>query len=219
MFYGLKRVTGGLLATAALFTSVVSIVQAGADADLLKKGETVFNTVAGIGCKGCHGDFAEGDLGVGPFIRGASDGSVRAAIEGIGAMVAVKASIKEDEIAAVSAYVNSLGSMQVVRTMAKRGRFLPAELSVHPGTSVQVVVQNASIKPHTFKSDNMGTEEVAVAARKAGAVTWQAPQEEGTYTLYCTDCKLKDQYFTINVSKAAKPFNAIAKDFLSSSQM
>ena len=194
------------------FAAVVSLLAVGptlADDALLTKGESVFNTVAGLGCKGCHGDFAEGDLGVGPFIRGANEGMVRAAIDGIGAMVVIKNSITEEEISAVSAFVMSLGSTQVVRTMAKRGRFLPSDLSVYPGTAVQLVVRNASTKPHKFSSENMGTESLSVSGRKTGSLLWRAPDEEGQYTLFCSDCKLKDQFFTINVSKSAKPFRAV----------
>ena len=87
-------------------------------------GRQVFNGVAGIGCKSCHGDFAEGDLGVGPYIRGASEGAIRAAIEGIGEMVAVKTVITDEQVSAVSDYIAHLGTMQVARTLSKRGRFL-----------------------------------------------------------------------------------------------
>ncbi|MBL4826651.1 MAG: cupredoxin domain-containing protein [Spongiibacteraceae bacterium] len=204
-----KRIRTLLSFSAGLLFWILLAGPTFADDALLTKGESVFNTVAGLGCKGCHGEFAEGDLGVGPFIRGANEGMIRAAIDGIGAMVVVKASITDEEIAAVSAFVSSLGSAQTVRTMAKRGRFLPTDLSVYPGTAVQLIVQNASTKAHRFSSDNMGTPSLSVPARKAGSLTWRAPDEEGKYTLFCNDCKLKDQYFTINVSKSAKPFRAV----------
>ncbi|MEH6473718.1 MAG: cupredoxin domain-containing protein [Halopseudomonas sp.] len=194
--------------SAVVFAAPVA-APAFADATLIEKGKTVFDTVAGLGCKGCHGDYGEGDLGVGPFIRGATEGSIRAAIEGIGAMVVVKSSISEDDIKAVSVYVSGLGSRQVVRTMAKRGRFLPADLSVYPGTEVQLVVQNTSTKAHTFMSDNMGTPAISLAGRKTGSLSWQVPEQEGAYTLYCSDCKRKGQFFTIKVSKDAKPFLAV----------
>ena len=192
-----------ILLCSSLFSGMVS-----AD-DLIKRGELVFNTVAGIGCAGCHGAFAEGDLGVGPYIRGASEGSVRAAIEGIGPMVAIKAVITEEETKAVSAYVNYLGSAQVARTMVKRGRFVPETFATQPGTSMQIVVQNAGFAPYKFSSDNMAIDELAVPARGAQSFLWQAPEQEGEFSLYCVDCKLKGQSFKINVDKNAKKFIAI----------
>jgi mono/diheme cytochrome c family protein len=180
---------------------------ANADDKLIEKGERVYKEVAGIGCAGCHGEYAEGDLGVGPFIRGADEGAVRAAVEGIGAMIAVKSVIKEDEIKAVSAYVNSLGQRQVIRTLAKLGRFLPSEFKVHPGTQVQFVVQNSSYQnSYTFKSDNLGVAPLKINRRSSGSFSWSAPAQEGSYTLYCTDCKLKDQFFTVVVDAKAKKF-------------
>lgn len=180
-----------------------------ADDNLIKRGEQVFNTVANIGCAGCHGAFAEGDLGVGPYIRGASEGSVRAAIEGIGPMVAIKAVITEEETKAVSAYVNYLGAAQVARTQVKRGRFVPESFATQPGTSMQIVVQNAGFSAHSFQSDNLGIDKLSVPARSAKSFLWQAPEQEGEYSLYCTDCKLKDQLFKIKVDKTAKKFIAI----------
>jgi mono/diheme cytochrome c family protein len=185
---------------------------AGVNADdaLIKRGELVFNTVANIGCAGCHGAFAEGDLGVGPYIRGASDGSVRAAIEGIGPMVAIKAVITEEETKAVAAYVNYLGAAQVARTQIKRGRFVPDTFATQPGTSMQIVVQNAGFSARSFQSENLGVDGLSVPARSAESFLWQAPEQEGEYSLYCTDCKLKDQLFTIKVDKSARKFIAIA---------
>ena len=78
----------GISVIGSLLCSYLLAAGVNADDTLIKRGELVFNTVANIGCAGCHGAFAEGDLGVGPYIRGASDGAVRAAIEGIGPMVA-----------------------------------------------------------------------------------------------------------------------------------
>ena len=184
------------------------VFSAHADDGLIKKGEVVFSTVAGIGCGGCHGAFGEGDLGVGPFIRGATEGSVRAAIEGIGPMIAVKNVIKEDEIKAVSAYVSYLGSTQVARTLNKRGRFLPETFSTRPGTSLQLVINNSGFKPYTYHSDSLGIDSITIPARSTGSFLWKAPDEEGSFSLSCTDCKLKDQHFTILVDKNARKFHS-----------
>lgn len=181
----------------------------GDDDSQLAEGERVFNTIAGIGCKTCHGEYAEGDVGVGPYLRGASEGAIRAAIDATGEMVVIKSVITDDEIKAVAAYVGKLGTMQPVRTLAKRGRFLPQEISVRPGTEVQLIIQNSSIQPHTFKSDNMDIEELVIAGRSSGNLEWRAPEAEGEFALYCIDCKLKDQLFVVKVAASAAAFRQV----------
>ncbi len=173
------------------------------------EGARVFSEIAGVGCKTCHGEYAEGDLGVGPYIRGASEGTIRAVIDGIPEMIVVKAVISEDEIKAIAAYIANLGTMQVARTLAKRGRFMPAEFGIQPGTSVQLVIQNSGFQPYTFKSDNMGFADLVIPARSSGSIEWKAPDAEGEYSLYCADCKLKDQFYTLHVDADAPAFRAV----------
>ncbi len=96
--------------------------------------------------------------------------------------------------------------MQVARTLAKRGRFLPDAFSTRPGTGVQLVIKNSSMSPHTFKSDNMGIDEITIPGRSTSSIEWQAPDAEGEYSLYCTDCKLKDQFYTLTVDLMADEF-------------
>jgi len=167
---------------------------------LLAEGKRVFNEVAGVGCKTCHGEYAEGDLGVGVFMRGATDGTIRAAIDAIAEMIVVKNVITEDEIKAISAYVEYLGTMQVARTLAKRGRFIPEEITVKPGSSIQVVIQNSGFQAQTFATDSMGFDDLTIPARSSGSIEWQAPDAEGEYTLHCTDCKLDGETYTVRVS-------------------
>jgi len=108
--------------------------------ELIGKGKKVYNEVAGIGCKTCHGEYAEGDLGVGPFIRGASEGAIRAAVSAVGEMIVVRQAITEEELKAVAAYLEYLGTLQVVRTLSKRGRFVPKTVEVRPGEDLQVFI-------------------------------------------------------------------------------
>lgn len=180
------------------------------DKETLAEGERVFASIAGVGCKTCHGEYAEGDLGVGPFIRGASEATIRAMIDATNEMVIIKNTITEEEIKAVAAYIGHLGTMQVARTLAKRGRFLPNAFSTRPGTGVQLVIKNSSMSPHTFKSDNMGIDEITIPGRSTASIEWQAPDAEGEFSLYCTDCKLKDQFFTLSVDAAADKFKGSA---------
>ena len=181
----------------------------GQDQALLDEGARVFSEVAGVGCKTCHGEYAEGDLGVGPFIRGAPEGMIRASVDATGEMIVVKNVISEDEIMAVTAYLGHLGTLQVARTLAKRGRFVPAEFSTRPGTRVQLIVSNSGFQPYTFRSDNLGMDDLVIPARSTGGIEWQAPDSPGEYSVYCTDCKLKDQFFTIKVDPAAPEFKMV----------
>ena len=50
----------------------------------------------------------------------------------------------------------------------------------------------------TFPLGNVGRE-----------VIWQAPDAEGEFSIYCTDCKLKDQFFTIRVDASAEEFKVV----------
>ena len=194
-----------LLMTTSL---VLTATQVSAN-ELVEAGEAVFNGIANIGCKGCHGDYAEGDLGVGPYIRGASEGSIRAAISGIGPMTVVKDAISEDEIKAVAAYVGYLGQAQVARTQVKRGKFVPDTFSTRPGTALQIVIKNGSFRSeHSFAIEDNAQASVTVPARKTGSFLWQAPEAEGVYNVRCGNCKLKDQTFSITVSSSAPKFHA-----------
>ena len=204
------RITA-LSALIILFVTGFSSPSLAQDSDdsQLAEGARVFNTIAGVGCKTCHGEYAEGDVGVGPYIRGASEGTIRATIDATGEMIAIKNVISEDEIKAVAAYIGRLGSMQAARTLAKRGRFLPGEISIRPGTNVQLIIQNSSFQAHTFKSDNMSIDDLIIAGRSSGALEWHAPETEGEFSLYCTDCKLKDQFFTVKVAASAAAFHQV----------
>jgi hypothetical protein len=75
---------------------------------------------------------------------------------------------------------------------------------------VQLIIQNASIEPHMFKSDNMDIDDMMIASRSSGSLEWRAPEEEGDFSLYCTDCKLEDQFFTVRVAASAVEFHPAA---------
>jgi len=198
-------------------TSLVFAQDAATTDEQIAMGEEVYSTIAGIGCKSCHGEYAEGDLGVGPFTRGANEGMIRAAVDGIGEMIVIKNLITDEQISAVSAYLGYLGTAQVARSLVKRGRFLPETFSARPGTRLQVILQNSGFSAQTFASDNMNIGNIEIPARSSGNIIWEAPEEEGIYSLYCTDCKLQEQYYTINIDSDAPPFRKIAPGIASKS--
>lgn len=201
-----RRTAPFALAVAVILAITPGATLADAHGSDIDKGREVFASVAGLGCKSCHGDYAEGDLGVGPFIRGATEGTIRASIDATNEMVVIKNTITEDEIAAVAAYVNHLGSLQVARTLSKRGRFMPDSFTTRPGTRLQIIVKNAGMKPATYQTDDMGLEPFTVPGRSTAAIEWRAPDTEGECALYCSDCKLTDQKFFIRVSADAPEF-------------
>ena len=90
--------------------------------------------------------------------------------------------------------------MQVARTLEKRSRFIPEDMTVKPGARMQVVIQNSGFEAQTFASDNMGFGELVIPARSSGSIEWQAPDIAGEYTLTCTDCKLSGETYTLRVS-------------------
>ncbi len=199
-----RQIVAGEYGSASTGSAVLS--EAGPSEGPIADGRNAFRTIAGIGCASCHGQFAEGDLGVGPYIRGATEGTIRAAISGIGEMVVIRNTIQESQIDAVAAYLEYLGPIQVVRTLAKRGRFLPDSFSIRPGTTVQIVVNNAGFSDYNFTSENLGVDPMLIPARTTGSFIWQAPQQAGEYSLRCSDCKLKDEQSTIHVDPNAKEF-------------
>ena len=199
--YVLKLNRRSIVTTLTLL--LIAVVPASQADELDGEGRRVFQEIAGVGCATCHGEFAEGDVSIGPYIRGASEGTIRAAIEAVDEMIVVKSAITDGEIAAVVEYVQYLGSLQVARTLMKRGRFLPAEISVKPATSVQVIISNAGFSESVLASDDMAIDEFSLAGRSTASFVWQAPDSDGVFALSCADCKLKDQFFTISVDTNA----------------
>lgn len=170
----------------------------------IEKGRQVFLTAADIGCAACHGKYAEGDVGIGPYNRGVGQETIRGALDSIGEMEFL--SLTDAEISQIAAYYAYLGELQLFKTLVKRGRFIPNEISVFPGTSIQLVLNNASRSPRTFVADGIGIDELKVSARSDQDIVWTVPEDEGVFTLRCTDCRLKNEVFTINVSRDAAPF-------------
>lgn len=195
---------GALLAFAALLAAPVRAADAPSDMKLIEKGNQLAHTVAGIGCVGCHGRYGEGDVGVGPYIRGVSPSKVRAAIDAVSAMQLVKTQLQPDEVDAVARYWSWMGQHQVVKTLLKRDRFIPDVVEVYPGTSLQIVVNNSGQAARKLSGTDAGMAEFTVPGKEFHDFIWRAPEQEGSYTLRCADCALPDQGLTVRVSRSAR---------------
>jgi len=196
--------------TLALFLVLAAPLVAAAEPDmkLVEKGRAVSRTVAGIGCAGCHGPYGEGDVGIGPYIRGVDLSKIRAAIAGVEPMRIVKSAIQPQDIEAVAAYYSWLGQHQLVKALVKRNRFVPATVEIYPGTAVQLAIKNAGQAPRTFAGSGMEVKEFQLPGLQTYDLVWRAPEREGRYTLRCVDCASDERDLTINVSRAAKPYRA-----------
>ena len=171
---------------------------------MVEQGRQIFETVAGLGCKACHGPFAEGK--VGPSNRGVNEATIREALAKIGPMQFLREQLAEEDIKRVAAYTEWMGRHMLVKLLLKRGRFIPDAISVYPGTPVQLVIENTGSEPATLAADGISVAAHTIAARDSASIVWTAPEIEGKSTIACSDCKIKDGSLTIEVTKMAKPY-------------
>lgn len=197
-------IAAGILGFLPLSTVSSALAADQPDMALIKKGRYISDSVAGVGCKGCHGAYGEGDVGTGPYARGVDLSKISSAISGIKQMEFLKNELKPDDIVALGAYYSWLGSLQLVKTIVKRGRFIPDKVEVYPGTAVQLVINNTSTAAQSFSGDNMGLKTLTVPAREAVDMVWNAPETEGSYSLQCPECIVKDQSLMFVVTKNAR---------------
>lgn len=197
-----------LMLISVMIASTAFSAESNIDPKKFERGKVIWKTAGGIGCVSCHGQYGEGDVGVGPYNRGVGYSKVLSAVESVDMMKALfKDKLSREDIEAVSTYTTWLGQHQLMRTLVKRDRFLPDAIEVFPGTAVQLVVRNTSQSPHKFSSASMGVGEFQVAARDVGDIVWNAPDKEGSYTLQCTDCTRKgEDSLTINVRRSARRY-------------
>ena len=174
------------------------------DMAMVKQGRQIFETVAGVGCKACHGPFAEGK--VGPSNRGVNEETIREALAKIGPMQFLREQLVEKDIKRVAAYTEWMGRHMLVKSLLKRGRFIPDVISVYPGTPVQLVIENTGSEPATLAADGLSVPAPTIPARDTASIVWTAPEAEGKSTVACSDCKIKDGLLTIEVTKTAKPY-------------
>jgi mono/diheme cytochrome c family protein len=174
------------------------------DMAMVEQGRQIFETIAGVGCKACHGSFAEGK--VGPSNRGVNEATIREALTKIGPMQFLREQLAEEDIKRVAAYTEWMGRHMLVKSLLKRGRFIPDAISVYPGTPVQLVIENTGSEPATLAADGISVAVPTIAPRDSASIVWTAPETEGKSTIACSDCKMKDGSLTIEVTKTAKPY-------------
>ena len=174
------------------------------DMAMVKQGRQIFETIAGVGCKACHGPFAEGK--VGPSNRGVNEETIREALAKIGPMQFLREQLVEKDIKRVAAYTEWMGRHMLDKSLLKRGRFIPDVISVYPGTPVQLVIENTGSEPATLAADGLSVPAPTIPARDTASIVWTAPEAEGKSTVACSDCKIKDGLLTIEVTKTAKPY-------------
>src|SRR5262245_16711352 len=174
------------------------------DMAMVEKGRQIIETGARVGCKACHGPFAAGK--VGPSNRGVNEATIREALAKIGPMQFLREQLAEEDIKRVAAYTEWMGRHMLVKSLLKRGRFIPDAISVYPGTPVQLVIENTGSEPATLAADGISVAASTIAARDTASIVWTAPEAEGKSTIACSDCKIKDGLLTIEVTKTAKPY-------------
>jgi mono/diheme cytochrome c family protein len=174
------------------------------DMAMVEQGRQIFETIAGVGCKACHGPFAEGK--VGPSNRGVNEATIREALAKIGPMQFLREQLADEDIKRVAAYTEWMGQHLLVKALLKRGRFIPEAIGVYPGTPVQLVIENTGSEPATLAADGLSVTAPTIPARDSASIVWTAPQAEGKSTIACSDCKIKEGSLTIEITKAAKPY-------------
>lgn len=190
--------------TLTFLMSIPSEAQSAKEKTLINAGKELFETAGGVGCKACHGPYAEGDIGIGPYNRGVGATKIRAAVNTIEQMSFLKDELNDVQIDQIGAYYQWLGELQLFKTLAKRGRFIPNRIKVYPGTRIQLVINNSSPLPHAFAGENMKSKPLKIDGREFGDMVWTAPNKEGVFTINCSDCRRKLGSLTIEVTKSAK---------------
>jgi cytochrome c553 len=170
---------------------------------LVEQGKVVFETAGGVGCNTCHGAFGEGK--VGPANRGVNEATIREALAKIDPMQFLRGQLSDEDIKSVAAYTEWMGRHLLVKTLLKRGHFIPEKISIYPGTAVQLVIENTGTEAGTVRAD-IETQPIKIAARDLATIVWTAPEAEGRFAIICDDCRIKGDPLTIEVTKAAKPY-------------
>src|SRR5260370_9748958 len=143
------------------------------------RGQNLYGTAGGVGCKACHGSYGEGKMG--PTNRGVNEATIREALAKIGAMQFLKEQLNDGDIPQLAAYTERMGRHMLVRALLKRGRFIPESVSVYPGTLVQLIIENTASEPSTINGEQIAAHPQTIPPLDSASLEWTPPQ---------TQCKL-----------------------------
>lgn len=170
-----------------LFSGFFLFAQEGADTDLIARGRTVFREAGGVGCKTCHGVYALGDLQIGPNVRGVDEVRIRGALEAAEEMEFLLPLVSPEDIVALAAYLQHLGTLEPVAVTYRSDAFNPAEVSVPAGSAVQLIVNNGNRSDCTLTAVDTGAEAVTIPGRDSGDIVWTTPEAPATLTAFCAE--------------------------------
>lgn len=158
------------------------------DDELVAIGRNIFEfTAGGVGCAACHGDFAMGDLGNAPNVRGATAEKIKGGLAAVGQMAFLNGQISDDDITAVAEYLRYLATLTPAETRRLRGVFDPTEVRFPVATAAQLIVDNGDRSACTFEVPDSGIEPKEIARRDAADFIWTTPQEPATFTGACAE--------------------------------
>lgn len=178
-----------------------------ADKQTVEYGRELFLHAGEVGCTACHGRYAEGDIGIGPYNRGFSEGAIRSALKNVDAMAFLRAKLTDQQISQIAAYYQWLGGVQLVKTQLVNGRFFPDSLAVRPGARIQLAVVNRNnTAVEVGGEEKRGVPAMKIAGHDYADSEWTAPNTEGSFTVRCMNCALTKGQFTIKVAKTAKAY-------------
>ena len=180
-----------------------------ADKRVIEYGRELFLHAGEVGCTACHGPYAEGDIGIGPYNRGFSERAIRDALKTVDAMAFLREKLTDVQISQVAAYYRWLGGLQLVKTQLVGGRFFPDSLAVRPGARIQLAVVNRNQTPvEVAGEEKMGIPGMKIAGHDYADSEWTAPNAEGSFTMRCMNCALTGGRLIIKVTKTAKAYTS-----------
>ena len=169
-------------------------------AEFPAKGLAIFREAGGMGYSACHGEYALGDLQIGPNIRGVDETRIHGALDTLDVMAFLVPLLSDDDISAVAEYLQYLGTLEPVSITLRRSTFDPSEVTVPTGTAVQLIINNRDRAECTFTIDGAGLEPTVLAGRAMGNVVWTTPAEAASFVALCNE--KPDQLLTVTVEQA-----------------
>lgn len=156
------------------------------DPELVAIGREVFQvTAGGVGCASCHGNFALGDIGIGPDLRGSDEVRIRGGLEAVEVMEFLVNQLTDADIKALAEFLSYLGTLTPASFVRTGGVFEPTELRLPTATQAQLIIQNRDRTACTFELAESGLEAKEIARRSAADWIWTTPETPITYTGAC----------------------------------